>query len=69
MARKLASEKMIARSEADVIDFGCGTGLVGEALKQAGFQKISGIACSQGMLDLAEEKNVYKHLTKFYLGG
>jgi predicted TPR repeat methyltransferase len=31
-AQKIAAEKMIARSEAEIADFGCGTGLVGEAL-------------------------------------
>lgn len=31
-AEKIAAEKMIARSEALVADFGCGSGLVGEAL-------------------------------------
>jgi len=50
MARKIAADKMIARSEAQVIDFGCGTGLVGEALTKAGFKKIAGVDCSQGML-------------------
>ena len=37
LAKKIAADKMIARSEAEVADFGCGTGLVGEALAQNGF--------------------------------
>ena len=50
MTKKIAADKMVARTEVDVIDFGCGTGLVGEALAQAGFKKITGIDCSEGML-------------------
>ena len=32
IAQTIAADKMIARSEAEVADFGCGTGLVGQAL-------------------------------------
>jgi predicted TPR repeat methyltransferase len=46
MTRKVAADKMIARTECDVIDFGCGTGLVGQALIQAGFENITGVDCS-----------------------
>jgi len=54
LAQKIAAEKMIARSEAEVADFGCGTGLVGESLAQHGFKKVYGIDCSEGMLQIAE---------------
>jgi predicted TPR repeat methyltransferase len=50
LAQKIAAEKMISRTEAEVADFGCGTGLVGQALSQNGFKKIVGIDCSEGML-------------------
>lgn len=69
MARKIAAEKMIARSEAELVDFGCGTGLVGEALINAGFEKITGIDCSKGMLSKADEKDVYTSLEHLKLGG
>merc|ERR1719222_109367 len=68
-AKKVAAEKMIARTEAEVADFGCGTGLVGEALAQNGFTNVYGIDCSDKMLEIAEEKDVYKSLTKHKLGG
>ena len=60
---------MIARSEALVADFGCGTGLVGQALVNNKFEKITGIDCSESMLHQAEKKNVYSCLNKFKLGG
>lgn len=41
---------MIARSEALVADFGCGSGLVGEALAQHKFKNVTGVDCSEGML-------------------
>merc|ERR1712166_316767 len=69
LAQKIAAEKMIARTECEVADFGCGTGLVGESLAQHGFKKVYGIDCSEGMLQIAEEKNVYTSLTQHRLGG
>ena len=46
MATKFAHSKMVARTIADVADFGCGTGLVGKAMIDAGFTNITGIDCS-----------------------
>jgi len=60
---------MIARSEALVLDLGCGTGLVGQALIDNKFEKITGVDCSEGMLQEAEKKDVYTVLNKFKLGG
>jgi len=67
--QKICLEKMIARSEALVCDFGCGTGLVGQALVNNKFEKITGIDCSEGMLQEADKKDVYTCLNKFKLGG
>ena len=50
---------MVARSEAQVADFGCGTGLVGVALANDGFKNITGVDCSEGMLYEAQQKKVY----------
>ena len=38
-----------------IIDYGCGTGLVGQALNQQGFTTVDGIDISQGMLDEARK--------------
>jgi len=47
----------------------CGTGLVGQALNEKGFNKnIYGCDVSQKMLEIAYEKNSYKSLDQFELG-
>ena len=45
-----------------VLDAGCGTGLVGLALNEAGIVRISGIDYSPGMLAEAHQKGVYQAL-------
>ncbi|WP_010138365.1 class I SAM-dependent DNA methyltransferase [Oceanicola sp. S124] len=45
-----------------VLDFGCGTGLCGEALAQEGFGRIHGADVSAGMLKMAEQKGCYEQL-------
>jgi len=53
----------------DIIDFGCGTGLVGERLAKAGFDRIVGLDCSEAMLHESSKKNAYCNLEKIELGG
>jgi len=45
-----------------VLDFGCGTGLSGLALKAEGFTVIDGMDPSSEMLRRAGEKEIYRHL-------
>ena len=45
-----------------LLDYGCGTGLSGEALRAAGFETIDGWDVSRGMLEEASEKGVYRSL-------
>ncbi|KIN72291.1 class I SAM-dependent DNA methyltransferase [Sulfitobacter guttiformis] len=45
-----------------VLDFGCGTGLSGEALKEVGFTTVDGVDISPAMLAVAEQKNIYRGL-------
>lgn len=45
-----------------VLDFGCGTGLSGLALKAAGFVQVDGTDISPEMLAKARERGVYQHL-------
>lgn len=45
-----------------VLDFGCGTGLSGLALKLAGFTTIDGVDLSPEMLAQAREKGIYRKL-------
>ena len=45
-----------------IIDLGCGTGLSGLALRDAGFTTIDGCDLSEEMLSRAREKGVYREL-------
>ncbi|MBW4983371.1 class I SAM-dependent methyltransferase [Mameliella sp. CS4] len=49
---------------APILDFGCGTGLSGLALRLAGFTTIDGVDLSSGMLDLARERQTYRRLSQ-----
>jgi len=53
---------------APVLDFGCGTGLSGLALRRAGFETIDGLDLSADMLAQAGDKNVYRHLQQIEAG-
>lgn len=59
-AQTLSDE--IEAGDIAIIDYGCGTGLVGQALNQQGFTIVDGIDISQGMLEQAHEKQVYRNL-------
>lgn len=58
LAEALASV-MTAR-DAPILDFGCGTGLSGGALRAAGFTQIDGTDISEQMLDVARYKALYR---------
>lgn len=51
-----------------VLDFGCGTGLSGIALKLAGFDRVDGVDLSADMLKGAEEKSCYRALRQIEAG-
>jgi ubiquinone/menaquinone biosynthesis C-methylase UbiE len=59
-AETLAKET--ANRDLRIIDYGCGTGLVGEALKSERFGNIDGFDISDGMLEQARAKQVYTQL-------
>ena len=54
----------LARREARIIDFGCGTGLVGKALNEAGFHDVVGVDLSSDSLDLAAQTGAYRALNE-----
>lgn len=54
--------------DAHVLDVGCGTGLVGEALAALGFGQIDGLDLSAKMLETAGAKEVYSALHQMALG-
>ncbi|NEO87198.1 MAG: class I SAM-dependent methyltransferase [Spirulina sp. SIO3F2] len=47
-----------------ILDAGCGTGLVGQALAEGGFVNLTGCDISQNCLQQAESKAVYTHLVQ-----
>lgn len=54
----------LADKSQPILDFGCGTGLSGLALKLAGFETIDGVDVSSEMLDRAREKSIYRRLSQ-----
>lgn len=48
-----------------LLDYGCGTGLSGEALQLAGFNDIDGMDPSEEMIAVARGKGVYRSLSTF----
>ncbi len=51
-----------ARPGAEILDAGCGTGLVGVSLAAMGHTRIVGFDLSDGMLQRSAERNVYSEL-------
>lgn len=51
-------------SDGVVLDVGCGTGLSGKALAEAGFATFDGLDVSARSLELAEQVGVYRSLTE-----
>lgn len=45
-----------------ILDIGCGTGLSGKYLAEAGFTRIDGCEINPDMLEIAKTRNVYDHL-------
>ena len=58
------------KTEVDILDMGCGTGLVGQYLKDDGFQKIVGLDASPGMLQECRDNKpeVHTELIELFLG-
>ena len=53
---------------ARVLDAGAGTGIVGELLHEVGFEYLVAMDLSQGMLDEAAGKHVYKEFHRMAMG-
>ncbi|PSK89698.1 methyltransferase family protein [Murinocardiopsis flavida] len=63
-AGRLAELLLPGSPDAEILDAGCGTGLVGVALDRAGLRTIDGLDLSTAMLDQARGKGVYRALAK-----
>jgi predicted TPR repeat methyltransferase len=47
------------KEETNVLDIGCGTGVLGKRLTVLGFKHIDGLDASEGMLKLSKETGAY----------
>jgi SAM-dependent methyltransferase len=61
--------RLLQTTEAEVLDAGCGTGLVGQYLAGPGVLAIDGVDYSQEMLELAAAKGCYRNLLRADLNG
>lgn len=55
-------DKHLGSTRAEILDAGCGTGLVGKALNDLGYQRIEAMDFSRDMLREAEKKDVYDNV-------
>ena len=53
--------------DAQILDMGCGTGLVGVELHKLGYRNIDGLDLSQKCLGVAEGKGVYTNLIRGFM--
>lgn len=58
----IAMADQVGDPSAPLLDIGCGTGLSGAALRNAGFSSIDGTDMSPEMLELAGHKEIYRQL-------
>ena len=62
-ARCAKTLSLIAQRDVELLDFGCGTGLSGQAFHDAGFTNMHGMDLSAQMLEQARAKDIYRTLT------
>lgn len=60
--------KYVKNHKANILDAGAGTGLGGEYIKRCGYDNLVGIDASEGMLNQAKSKKIYRKLEKMFLG-
>jgi SAM-dependent methyltransferase len=56
------------RKEVEILDLGCGTGIVGFLIRDAGFTNIWGLDASSGFIDMINNNGIYKGGEVLYLG-
>lgn len=65
---KITQKDNMTPDNVKIIDFACGSGLVGKNLRQKGFKNIVGLDISPNMLEEASNKCVYSELHEHTLG-
>ncbi|XP_046863822.1 methyltransferase-like protein 27 [Xenia sp. Carnegie-2017] len=67
VAAEQLHEKLVQfnyNQDIEILDLGCGSGLVGEHLLNLGYKNADGIDISEEMLKVSERKGVYRSLKK-----
>ncbi len=54
---------VLPETQAPILDFGCGTGLSGLALRRIGYEVVDGLDPSQEMLNIAQAKRAYRNIS------
>ncbi|MDJ1169194.1 methyltransferase domain-containing protein [Roseofilum sp. BLCC_M154] len=62
LPKKLGKFLNLRDPEIEILDAGCGTGLVGVALRRKGYKNIDGFDISSGMVEAAEKTDCYRNL-------
>lgn len=57
-----ALDDVLDTKDANILDAGCGTGLVGEELVKKGYHRLDALDYSQEMLDVSKRKKIYRRL-------
>lgn len=52
--------ELVTDTSTAILDVACGTGLVGQFLRQRGYERIDGVDFSEGMLDLVRSRHIYQ---------
>lgn len=60
--------RFVPKDTQPILDAGCGGGIQAEALALLGYNPITGIDLSEGMLQVARAKNIYADLRQMTLG-
>jgi len=60
--------RYVRNRESGILDAGAGTGLLGEVLSVMGYDNLTGLDLSAGMLEVARTKEAYRELRQMVLG-
>ena len=60
--------RQFSTPDTTILDFGCGTGLSGQALQAVGFKHVDGVEISPEMLALAKQRDAYNSVWQCALG-
>ncbi|XP_071842775.1 methyltransferase-like protein 27 [Apostichopus japonicus] len=63
-----ATLEFVKDKDAAILDLGAGTGTIGDLLKKEGYSNMDALDASQGMLDIASKKNLYKNTFRSLIG-